>query len=338
MTIMTHKKGISDIYATQGSSSDLKVRINYVKGWGGDLYLTFLVPSKVAAMRTSGDKTYYQNAINYAHSQGMKIKLTHNISWYPRGTSGAGTKAVRQAFETNLTAQQQFLDDLLWAVTNLTGLDGIELEEPHSWDYATSHLAFWKAFHLKCYNKIKSFLDTHLNFDWGFNFINNSDSVSLNQGIDINYLNTNKIFRNVYVQAFSETLTGFQSIINRYKPKFTNIEMGVYNYYSSSTYIQGCTVPSCYNQAMFENMKYAHQNGIPYQYFYMGSCFQTISYYPGNTALGATVGAAMKTIWTGAATPPPPPPPQPTVETDPSKIVMALAGVGGLLYILDKEI
>jgi len=340
MPVITHKNGVNDAYWNI-NYADIKPRISLAKSYGANMYVCFISPSQIAAIKAGGADSF-QAAINYAHSLGMKFKLLHNISWYPNGY----TTTSRADFITNAATQTKFVNDLVWLTQHFTGLDGIELEEPHSWTVNQAvHLPFWKAFHLRCYNAMKPFLDTHINFDWGFNFIINSDSSMLGEGIDLAYLDAYKIFRTAYIQN-SATQATFISNILRFKSKFTNIEMGVYNYlhaggaagYSSASCHANLNQAACWNQDFFKNAQYCHLNSYPQNIFILGRLGGTTALqFPAYAGKGSTPGAVLKTIW-GTSLPPPPPPPQPTVETDPTKIVMALAGVGGLLYILDKEI
>jgi len=326
---------------TTWTTTNLKYEIDRAKDIGLNC-LSLLVWKKYIVQYRTAATDPLKDVMAYAAQQGIRIQL---LVTYGNGTDYGG----RETFWQNPTMQTAFINDFKWVIARYPTAWGYDLEEPHRYgtDAATAAACrtALNAFFVKCKALIPA------GKTWGFNTASSYSVNMMNQGIDIQYINNNKIFDHYTVQAGNATLSGFVGEYNQVKGYFPNLEIlaVTYNIGSGSVAQPGCkdaagnvqwSNPACYYSAFLDQLTYCKNNNIPLCIFRSEVLKFSRSIFPNYPNIaGATVADMVKTVLGGASpTPPPSPPPQPTVETDPTKIVMALAGVGGLLYILDKEI
>ena len=304
-------RAMSALNWTTWTADILKAEIDRAKAIGLN-GLSFLVwEAYITKYRTAATDPL-RDVMAYAAQQGIRIILLANVHSPAYGD--------RELFWKNLTVQTQFINDLKWIVSRYPGAFGFQIEEPHRYGTDTTTAA-------ACRTAYNAFLVTckaviPVGRVWGFNTASSWSVNMLNQGIDINYINTNKVFDHYAVQATtlsSGSLSAFISEINQVKGYFPNLEiMTVVYIQSSGTQNQaGCKDalgnvqwynPACYNQLFFTELKWLKDNNIPFKIFRSEVLKFPRTIYPGDTAIaGAKVADMIKTVLGGTAPPPPAP-------------------------------
>ncbi|MDD5688423.1 MAG: carbohydrate-binding protein, partial [Elusimicrobia bacterium] len=277
--------------------------IDYAAYCGVDSISPGLIPSYIAGVK-NGEPDYIGDGIVYAHSKGIKTYLFMNMNKYTGGD--------RDAFKNSVSAQNLFLSDLAWLLQRYPTLDGIEMEEPHAGGIPPDGGAAWRAFtnsfFTKCKNVISQYKPTDQpnTFVWSFNCASNSESGVWGVGIDTAYINANKLFNAYEIQNNNQTLSDFQNNFSVWQSRLPNLEVFSSVFLTWTTLLSACEVqypnwnsPTCWNQAIFDQLKWAKSVGHSVRVFTFGRFGQLASMWPNDTTPGATAGDKIRYIWGG---------------------------------------
>ncbi|NJD52152.1 MAG: hypothetical protein FIB07_04725 [Candidatus Methanoperedens sp.] len=252
--------------------------INDSKKQGADAIIYGLDARSIDQIRNYGGTDYLKIAIDRSHELGMKFIFVFDPKKY------ASDAKSKNLFETEPQAKIAFMSDLEWMLITYPELDGIQIEEPNGQDSPT-RLAFNNKWFTEMYQLVRQYKVTQSSYDnfyFGFNYPSNSYSGISTGGLDVSYINGKNPLNVPLFNAFefqlptsdqtlsdSEAKTMYENLLNTWKSRFTNIDVGAWIYVSSSGLINkptciklpagGYGSPDCYNQQFFSELSYAKQ-------------------------------------------------------------------------------
>ena len=269
--------------------SAMPTEIDTAAGYGSDCYNAFMTPSQLSII-AAGGTDHIANGITHAHSHGMLFII--RIS--PKNWVADNNY---DTFIATSTAQTAFKSRLDWIMNRYPTLDGIEIEEPQSYNvYPVDGGLSIRTFNNNFFTELKDIVDNYRNltdgtFMWSFNCASNSASGLAKIGIDTAYINTNILFNAYWAQDSKPTLAQFQSVYYSWQNTwFTNLKVGVWSYVAKDT-VYG------YNLNFFDEVSWAHSANVPLNVFVLGRLSYPASNWPNNTITGNTAGEVVATIW-----------------------------------------
>ncbi|MDD5687537.1 MAG: carbohydrate-binding protein [Elusimicrobia bacterium] len=301
--VLAFKRGVLNNWA---DLTNYKADIDKAIYYGADSFSpSGPLPAYIAGVK-NGNHDYIGDGVTYAYSKGVKTYFFMVIGKY--------TGDDYEAFKNSTSAQNQFLSDLEWVLQHYPTLAGIEMEEPHFHgspvpnDGGAAWRAFTNSFFTKCKNVIAKYKPTDQPdvFVWSFNSASNSASNVSLIGIDTVYINANKLFNAFEIQNSAQSLSDYQYNVTAWQSRLPNLEVFSCTYLNWSSLCDACEVqypnwdnPTCWNQAFFDQVKWAKSVGHSIRIFIHGRLTTSASMWPNDTTPGATAGEKVRYIWGG---------------------------------------
>lgn len=258
------------------------------RGYGSDCYNAMIVPSQINQIRNGGTD-YISTGITQAHSKGMRFII--RIS--PRNWVSDNSY---DTFKSSTTAQTNFKTDLTWILNRYPSLDGIEIEEPQSYNLNPSDGGYaLRTFNNIFFAQLKTIASkyhslTDGSFMWSFNSATNYEPGLSRVGFDIAYINNNRLFNMVWSQDSKATVNEFQGVYTAWKNRAPNLKVGLWTYVVKDT-VDG------YSQNFFEEVKWTNSQRIPTSIFTLTRLSYSSSHWPNDPTPGSTAGEKIKNIW-----------------------------------------
>ncbi|MDD5686514.1 MAG: hypothetical protein PHE88_01620 [Elusimicrobia bacterium] len=288
-----------------GDLSKLNSDIDKAAYYGVDSFSPGIIPSYIAGVK-NGEPDYIGDGIIYARKKGIKTYLFMSIGLY--------TNSDWDAFKDSASAQEHFLSDMEWVLQKYPTLDGIEMEEAHYHkgippDGGAEWRAFTNSFFTKCKKIVSKYKPTDQpdRFVWSFNSASDSASNVWGIGLDVKYINDNKLFNAFEIQNLRTSLVEYQDNIKTWKERLPNLEVFSCTYLNWSSLVKACKdqypdwdSPTCWNQAFFDQIKWANSVGHSVRIFVHARLARPASMWPNDTTPGDTAGEKVKYIWSSS--------------------------------------
>lgn len=279
------------------TADTVKRNIDISKSYGANVYALYMRPAYESEIVAGND--YVRVAMDYAHSKEMKFKIIFDSFEYYTSDK------TRDSIKTEPAARAAYLADIEWVMQRYPELDAFELEEPTFDDISKG--AENRDFLNSLFTDAKDIVTRYHSFDsflYGFNSPSNSRSNVDGEGIDVEYINNNRLFNAYLIQnPGGGTVSGYQQTYENWDSWLPNLEIinAIFVTWSSIYNSLPCnntgSIPECWNQGLFDQLKSSNERGQAMEIFILGRLAVSASMWPKDTTPGATAGEKVKYIW-----------------------------------------